>query len=159
MKQTLAIAVLLATFGIGGLHGCASTNAGAQTQAQAQVQPNAQKSDKKYRVVFHVTENNPQKWNIVLNNAGNIQDDLGKDNVIIEIVTHGPGIDMLKAESKVAPRLAQALDRNVGLFACENTMRNAKVTKADMYGGISYALSGVSHILQRQSEGWYYLRP
>ena len=157
MKQALAIAVLLATLGVGALYGCAGTNAGDQTQAQAQ--SNAQKSDKKYRVVFHVTENNPQKWNIVLNNAGNVQENLGRDNVTIEIVTHGPGIDMLKAESKVAPRLAQALDRNIGLLACEYTMRNAKVTKADMYGGISYVPSGVSHILQRQSEGWYYLRP
>ncbi len=153
MKQTLAVALLLAALGIGGLHGCAGTNAATPDQ------PTAQKSDRKYRVVFHVTENNPQKWNIVLNNAGNVQEDLGKDNVIIEIVTHGPGIDMLKAESKVGPRLAQALDRNIGLFACENTMRYANVTKADMYGGISYVASGVSHILQRQSEGWYYLRP
>ena len=153
MKQALAIAVLLAAIGAAGLHGCAGTNAASTAQASAQ------KLDKKYRVVFHVTENNPQKWNIVLNNAGNVQEDLGKDNVIIEIVTHGPGIDMLKAESKVVPRLAEALDRNIGLFACENTMRNAKVTKADMYGGISYVPSGVSHILQRQSEGWYYLRP
>ena len=155
MKQALAIAILLATLGVGALYGCAGTNTGTEAQTQA----SAQKSDKKYRVVFHVTENNPQKWNIVLNNAGNVHEDLGKDNVIIEIVTHGPGIDMLKAESKVGPRLAQALDRNIGLFACENTMRYAKVAKADMYGGISYVPSGVSHILQRQSEGWYYLRP
>lgn len=113
----------------------------------------------KKRIVFHVTENDPQKWNIVLNNAGNVQADFGKENVVVEIVTHGPGIDMLKAESKVTARLATAMDSNIALIACENTMRNAKVTKADMYGGISYAPSGVSHIIKRQSEGWYYLRP
>ena len=118
----------------------------------------AQKTGKMH-VVFHVTENDPQKWNIVLNNAGNIQKDFGKDNIEIEIVTHGPGIEMLKAESKVTGRLATALDNNIGLFACENTMHNAKVTKADMYGGISFAPSGVTHILKRQSEGWAYLRP
>ena len=113
----------------------------------------------KKRIVFHVTENDPQKWNIVLNNAGNVQADFGKENVIIEIVTHGPGIEMLKAESKVTARLAAAMDNSIGLFACENTMRNAKVTKADMYSGISYAPSGVTHIIKRQGEGWHYLRP
>ena len=113
----------------------------------------------KKRIVFHVTENDPQKWNIVLNNAGNVQADFGKENVIIEIVTHGPGIEMLKAESKVTGRLAAAMDNSIGLFACENTMRAAKVTKADMYGGISYAPSGVTHIIKRQGEGWHYLRP
>jgi len=46
--------------------------------------------------------------------------------VQIEIVAYGPGLGMLKAESKVADRLAQALDNNVGLLACENTMTNTK---------------------------------
>lgn len=145
MKQVLAAVALLAVVGLGGLQGCATADA-------------AKKSDM-HHIVFHVTEDNPQKWNIVLNNAGNVQDALGRDKVVIEIVTHGPGINMLKADSKVAPRLAQALDRNVGLYACEFTMRQAKVTKADMYAGISYAPSGVTRIVQRQEEGWTYVRP
>ena len=136
-----------------------SVLAAAAGAAASSLPAQAQTAVKKHRVVFHVTDGDAAKWNIVLNNAGNIQHDFGKDNVVIEIVTHGPGIDMLKAESKVGPRLAQALDRNIGLFACENTMRNAKVTKADMYGGISYAPSGVVHIVNRQEEGWVYLRP
>jgi intracellular sulfur oxidation DsrE/DsrF family protein len=45
----------------------------------------------------------------------------------IEIVAYGPGIGMLKADSKVAGRLAQVLDNNIGLMACENTMRNNKI--------------------------------
>ena len=123
------------------------------------VAPLAVQAQQKYRVVFHVTENNPEKWNIVLNNVGNIQKDLGKQNVTVEIVTHGPGIAMLKAESKVGPRLAQALDNNVVLDACENTMRAANVKKEDMYPGVSFVPSGVTHILKRESEGWLYLRP
>ncbi len=129
----------------------------ASAFAHSQSAP-AQKPER-YRVVFHVTESNAQKWNIVLNNVTNVQQDLGKDKVTIEIVTHGPGIDMFKAESAVGARLAQALDNNVVLAACENTMRNAKVTKADMYSGVSFVPSGVTHIIRRESEGWYYLRP
>jgi len=145
MKQVIAIATLLAMLGVSGLQGCASTGGAPSVD--------------KHRVVFHVTDADPAKWNIVLNNAGNVQDELGKDKVIIEIVTHGPGINMLKGESKVTSRLAQAMDRNIGLYACENTMRAANVTKADMYSGISYAASGVAHIIRRQEEGWTYLRP
>ena len=140
----------------------AAAAAFAPLAVQAQQQkaaPAASDAAKKYRVVFHVTENNPEKWNIVLNNVGNVQKDLGKQNVTIEIVTHGPGIEMFKAESKVGPRLAQALDNNVVLDACENTMRAAHVTKADMYPGVSFVPSGVTHILKRESEGWLYLRP
>lgn len=124
--------------------------------AHAQSAPQGQQ---KYAVVLQVSDGDPAKWNLALNNARNIQQDLGKANVDIEIVAYGPGLGMLKAESKVADRLAQALDNNIGLLACENTMRNTKVTKNDMYGGIGYVDAGVVHIMKRQREGWAYVRP
>jgi intracellular sulfur oxidation DsrE/DsrF family protein len=119
---------------------------------------NAQSSER-HKVVLQVSDNDPAKWNLALNNARNIQADLGKDNVDVEIVAYGPGLGMLKADSKVGPRLAQALDGSIGLMACENTMRNTKTTKADMYAGISYVDAGVVHLMKRQREGWSYIRP
>jgi intracellular sulfur oxidation DsrE/DsrF family protein len=113
----------------------------------------------KQRVVFQVSDADPAKWNLALNNARNVQAELGKENVMVEIVAYGPGLGMLKADSKVEMRLAQALTDNVGLLACENTMVNTKTTKADMYPGISYVMAGVTHIMKRQREGWAYIRP
>ena len=114
---------------------------------------------RKQRVIFQVSDNDPGKWQLALNNAQNVQKDLGKENVEIEIVAYGPGLAMLKAESKVAGGLAGALDNNVGLIACENTMENTKVSRDDMYGGIAYVQAGVTHIMKRQREGWAYIRP
>lgn len=116
-------------------------------------------AQQKQRVIFQVSDADPAKWNLALNNARNVQEDLGKDRVQIEIVAYGPGLAMLKADSKVADRLAGALDNSVGLLACENTMTNTKVTRADMYGGIAYVKAGVTHIMKRQQEGWAYIRP
>lgn len=113
----------------------------------------------KHRVVFQVSDNDAAKWNLALNNARNVQADLGKDEVEIEIVAYGPGLAMLRAESPVAGRLAQALDNKVALLACENTMQNTKVDKNDMYGGIKYVQAGVTHLMKRQMEGWAYIRP
>ena len=113
----------------------------------------------KQKVVFQVSDADPAKWNLALNNARNVQAELGKDNVLIEIVAYGPGLDMLKSGSKAEARLAQALDDNVELIACENTMFNTKTTRADMYGGISYVTAGVTHLMKRQREGWAYIRP
>lgn len=128
-----------------------ATAQSASTQA-------GQKSER-YRVVLQVSDADPAKWNLALNNARNVQEDLGKGNVDVEIVAYGPGLGMLKADSKVADRLAQALDGNIGLLACENTMRNTKVQKSDMYAGIRYVDAGVVHIMKRQREGWSYVRP
>jgi len=116
-------------------------------------------AQQKQRVVIQVSDNDPAKWGLALNNARNVQQDLGKDNVQIEIVAYGPGLGMLKAESKVADRLAGALDNNIGLVACENTMTNTKVRRSEMYDGIAYVKAGVTHIMKRQQEGWAYIRP
>jgi intracellular sulfur oxidation DsrE/DsrF family protein len=132
----------------------------APLDAVAQQKPApAARSAERHKVVLQVSDADPGKWNLALNNARNIQQDLGKGNVDVEIVAYGPGLGMLKADSKVADRLAQALDNNIGLMACENTMRNTKVKRDDMYGGISYVDAGVVHIMKRQREGWAYVRP
>ena len=120
-----------------------------------QTAPNSQH----YQVVLQVSDADPAKWNLALNNARNIQQELGKANVDIEIVAFGPGIAMLKGDSKVSDRLAQALDNNIGLLACETTMRSTHVQKEDMYGGIGFVDAGVVHIMKRQHEGWSYVRP
>lgn len=111
------------------------------------------------RVVIQVSDADPAKWNLAVNNARNVQNDLGKDKVDVEIVAYGPGLGMLRMDSKVAGRLAEALDHNIGLLACENTMRNTKVGKDQMYGGIRYVDAGVVHLMKRQREGWAYIRP
>ncbi|HUN70397.1 MAG TPA: hypothetical protein VMU46_16475 [Burkholderiales bacterium] len=113
----------------------------------------------KQKVIFQVSDADPAKWTLALNNARNVQTELGKENVQIEIVAYGPGLGMLKRESKVEGRLAEALDNNVALIACENTMVNTKTTREDMYGGISYVTAGVTHLMKRQREGWAYIRP
>jgi intracellular sulfur oxidation DsrE/DsrF family protein len=110
-------------------------------------------AQEKHRVVFQVSDNDPAKWNLALNNARNVQADLGRGNVQVEIVAYGPGLAMLKMDSAVSARLAQALDGGVGLLACENTMQNTKVGRDDMYGGIAYVQAGVTHIMKRQKEG------
>lgn len=112
----------------------------------------------KAKMVIQVSDNDPAKWNLALNNAKNIQKDVGKD-VELEIVAYGPGIGMLKAESEVANRINEAVESGVQVMACENTMRNQKLNRADMNGKVGYVPSGVVEIMQRQQQGYAYLRP
>jgi intracellular sulfur oxidation DsrE/DsrF family protein len=121
----------------------------------------AQATDKtaKSSVVIQVSENNPAIWNLALNNAKNIQQDLGKENVNIEIVAYGPGINMLKFDSEVAPRLKEAGASGVALLACGNTMKNQKLTEKDLDGNVKVVKAGVIEIINKQREGWAYIKP
>ena len=114
---------------------------------------------KRQGIVIQVSDNDPAKWNLALNNAKNLQDDVGAANVEIEIVAYGPGIGMLKLESPTGSRIADAAKAGVKISACENTMRAQKLSKDDMLAGISYVPAGVTEIMKKQHEGWAYLRP
>lgn len=131
---------------------------GALTMGALTLPIAAQAADKE-KLVVQVSEANPATWNLALNNIKNIQKDLGKDNVELELVAYGPGIAMLKAESEVSNRIDEAVDSGVHVMACENTMRGQKLGKADMNAKIGYVKSGVVEILQRQEQGYAYLRP
>jgi hypothetical protein len=113
----------------------------------------------KSKVVIQVSTNDQATWNLALNNAQNIQKDVGKDNVDIEIVSFGPGISMLKAESEVANRIVEAVDSGMQVMACQNTMRNQKINKEDMNSKVGYVPSGAVEIMRRQQQGYAYLRP
>lgn len=111
------------------------------------------------KVVLQMSEADPAKWNLALNNAKNIQTDLGAANVDIELVAYGPGIGMLKADSVVGNRVDEAIAAGVKVVACENTMTNQKLSQVDMLNKIGYVQAGVVEIMQRQQQGWAYLRP
>lgn len=151
MESKLAkrFAVGIAALAILLLDGCAS-------MAGEAPHPEARGAN---RLVMQVSDNDPAKWNLAFNNARNVQNDLGRDKVQIEIVAYGPGIAMIKAGSQVSPRVDEALLAGVKVVACENTMTNMKLGKADMLSGIGYVPSGVVEIMQRQEQGWAYIRP
>jgi len=119
----------------------------------------AQSQPAKNKAVFQVSDGDPQKWNLTLNNAKNVQDDLGSDAVDLEIVVYGPGIGMLKGDSPVAKRIADALKSGVKVVACENTMKAQKLVYADMLPAIGYVPAGVVELMKKQQEGYAYIRP
>ena len=140
-----------------GLAGAAALSAPFLIAAHAQ--GTGATDQKRSKIVIQVSDNDPAKWNLALNNAKNLQDDVGAANVDIAIVAYGPGIGMLKLESPTGARIADAMKANVRVVACENTMRGQKLTKDDMLPAISYVPAGVTEIMKKQQDGWAYLRP
>ena len=112
-----------------------------------------------HKVVFQVTDNEPQKWYLTLSNAKNVQQELGRKNVQIEVVVYGPGLDMVLLETEIAEKIDEAVSRGVKIVACENTMIGRKLTHADMYPSIGYVKAGVVELMKLQREGWAYIRP
>lgn len=159
MKKYIQAAVLAlcAAFVMG-----AAAQTAAPAKAQTATAPKAKakaKAPAKDKVVFQISDGDAAKWNLALNNAKNVQDELGASKVDIEIVAYGPGIGMLKADATTSNRISDAIKSGIKIVACENTMTNQKLTKADMNPDIGYVPAGVVELMKRQREGWAYIRP
>jgi len=123
--------------------------------------------DKVHKIVMHMDDNDPKRMNLVLNNAANV-DKYYKakgEEVQIEIVAYGPGLNMLVAgKSPVEKRVkgfAQNYD-NISFRACGNThqkMSKKAGKKIPLVSNAKMVTSGVVHLVQRQEEGWSYIRP
>lgn len=140
----------------------------AQTKQAAQSKPDATKpSTAKHKVAIQVDENDKAVMNLALNNAKNIIDyyKAKGETVAIEIVTYGPGLHMLRADtSPVKERIApMALEHfNVKFIACGNTQANQSKAEGKPVALISEAIvmpSGVVRLMELQKQGYAYIRP
>lgn len=131
----------------------------ASTGVRAADTPATQSNMEKQKVVFQVSAGDPKIWNLTLNNAKNVQQELGAKNVDVEIVAYGPGIGMLKFDSAVANRIDEAVADGVKVVACENTMKAQKLSKDDMLSSVGFVPAGVVELMKKQKEGYAYIRP
>jgi len=137
----------------------ASGYAASEEQTKAAARTAGKTVSKKEKVILQVSDSDPVKWNLALNNMKNVQDALGKDKVDIELVVYGPGIGMLKAESTTGNRVNDAVAEGVKVVACEVTMKAQKLTKDDMLASIGYVPGGVIELMKKQKQGYAYIRP
>lgn len=123
--------------------------------------------EKKHRVALHVDENDEAKMNLALNNATNVTELYTQkgEEVDIEIVTYGPGLHMLRADtSPVKERIKSFTESmpNVAFAACANTMAGMKKREGKdipLLPGMQVVPAGVVHLIERQEQGWSYVKP
>lgn len=118
-------------------------------------------------LAIHVDENNPQVMNLALNNAANVASyyESQGDEVVIEIVAYGPGLNMLiPGKSPVEQRIsAMSLEMdNLSFAACGNTHRKmSEKAGADVpiMPEAKMVTAGVVRLMELQEQGYSYLRP
>ncbi|MGB7317782.1 MAG: DsrE family protein [Planktotalea sp.] len=120
-----------------------------------------------HKVAVHVNENDPKVMNIALNNVQNLTKyyESQGDTVKVEVVTYGPGLNMLIAgTSPVAERIAMmSLEMdNLSFAACGNTHRNMSAKKGEEIALLDEARivpSGVVRLIELQEDGFAYVKP
>jgi intracellular sulfur oxidation DsrE/DsrF family protein len=122
---------------------------------------------KEHRLILQVNTNDAAAMNLALNNATNVAEYYEKagEPVKIEVVTFGPGLNMLREDtSPVKARIeTMALSTpEVSFKACGITrenMRKAEDKDIPIIPQAEVVPSGVVRVMQREEEGWSYVKP
>ncbi|MCH8072986.1 MAG: DsrE family protein [Proteobacteria bacterium] len=113
------------------------------------------------RVVLQLSDQ--QRESVVLDVANNlIRHYGGPDFIDIEIVTFGPGVRLLYADSPHAVRIASLVDNGVRFYVCENTLDTMERNNGSRPKLSPHAISvqaGVAHIIEKVEEGFTLVRP
>ncbi|HKJ71325.1 MAG TPA: DsrE family protein [Gammaproteobacteria bacterium] len=127
--------------------------------AQAQPDRLAQDSLAQHHVVFQIDQGNGFTQRIVLNNVSNMLKHYGPDLIQIEVVAYGPGLRLLFEDNPNSKRIKGLVKQGVTFSACANTMNKMKKKMDDLVDGARKVPGGVVQIMERQEQGWAYIRP
>ena len=124
---------------------------------------------KTHRIAIQVDQNDPQVMNLALNNATNVIEYYRSRNedVDVDIVTYGPGLHMLRADtSPVQDRIKRLKDMafpgKIQFSACNITKQGMEKTEGHAVSILPDATivpSGVVRLMELQEQGWSYVRP
>jgi uncharacterized protein len=124
---------------------------------------------KPHRIAIQVDQNDPQVMNLALNNATNVIEyyRARNEDVDVDIVTYGPGLHMLRADtSPVQNRIKRLKDMafpgKIQFSACNNTKQGMEKTEGHAISILPDATivpSGVVRLMELQEQGWSYVRP
>jgi intracellular sulfur oxidation DsrE/DsrF family protein len=144
-------------------------SAASAAPAASAVDAKTHRFTKPHRLVIQVDQNDPAVMNLALNNAANVIEYYrakGED-VNLDVVTYGPGLHMLRADtSPVRDRIKALKDAafpgKVQFSACNNTREGMEKKEGHPVTVLSDAVvvpSGVVRLMELQEKGWSYLRP
>ena len=119
----------------------------------------------KQKVVYHVNYNDEKTLKSALGNIQNHINAVGKDNIEINVVMHGDGVDLLKIANNdmdMQSKIINLKSQKIAFKVCSNTLKGRKINyKNDLYDVSESDIvpSGVAEIAKLQQQGYVYIKP
>ncbi|MGD2003553.1 MAG: DsrE family protein [Flavobacteriales bacterium] len=120
-----------------------STSAHAQTEHQ---------------LVVQMVDNNPKVQKGLIKQLNNLKDGYG-NSITIEVVCHGPGLDLLhKERTAYREELLALKERGIIFLACENTLKGRDIPRDAIMEEFQFVPMGIGEVMEKQEQGWSYVK-
>jgi intracellular sulfur oxidation DsrE/DsrF family protein len=142
--------------------GFAMLAAMASSLARAEQAPLPDKPFAEHRVVLQLSDNDAKKQGLVISVANNLLKLYGPDKAAIEVVTFGPGIDLLRPENANRKLVESLVAQGVRFDVCLNTVDTIERQtghRPDIIPVATPVQVGVGQILSLTENGYTLVRP
>jgi len=110
-----------------------------------------------HKIIFQCSTSDTMAQKALMKQLGNILS--VEPNTKIEIVCHGPGLNMLVDDkSVVKDKIKSFSDKGVIFNACEFSMKERNVDKSQITSNVSFVSAGILYIVSKQEQGWSYIK-
>lgn len=119
----------------------------------------------KQKVVYHVNDDDEKQLKATLGNIQNHINAVGKENIDLRVVMHGPGVQLLQIANKnpdFQDKISNLKRQGVHFNVCNNTLVGKKIDyKNDLYDVSKEDIvpSGVAELAALQAKGFSYVKP
>lgn len=113
-----------------------------------------------YKALYVINSSDDKRVKGALKNIKNaLEDPRLKGKLEIELIVFSDGVEIYKKGSPYFETLKNLYDRGVILAQCENTLKERKIEKSELYPFISFVPSANGEIILRHYEGWAIVHP
>ena len=130
--------------------------------ARAQPAPLPDKPFAEHRLALQLSDNDPKKEGLIISIANNLLKAYDPDKIAIEVVTFGPGIDLLRPENPNRQRVESLIAQGVKFDVCLNTLDSLERETGKRPAIIPLAIPvqvGVGQLLALTENGFTLVRP
>ena len=142
--------------------GAAMLAAALPCAAQAQQAPLQDKPFAEHKIVLQLSDGDPRKQALVLSVASNLLKFYDPDKVAIEVVTFGPGIDLLLTGNEHRKQVESLIAQSVRFDICLNTVDTIEREtgkRPEFIPAATPVQVGVGQILFLTENGYTLVRP
>jgi intracellular sulfur oxidation DsrE/DsrF family protein len=110
-----------------------------------------------HKIIFQLTTNDTMAHKALMKQLNNIT--TVAPTTKIEIVCHGPGLEMLITEKSIVHQKIKQLSAiGVSFIACEFSMKERNVPQDKIIPEAGYVKAGIIEIVTKQEQGWSYIK-
>jgi len=76
-----------------------------------------------------------------------------------EIVVYGPSVKLLTTFSSEVPLIQKVQGEGIKIIACGRSLKSENLNASDLAPAVTVVPFGAVHIVNRQKQGWQYIKP